>query len=219
MMSIMADRPQVEEMIARSGLNLSLANINSPEQTVIGGKQDQILRMEEYLSQNGVLFKRLGVSHAFHTELVSQAAESFYSKIKDMVFDVPKTKVMACHRVDFYPDTKDGMSSMPSLLKDQINSVVCFKDAVLKLYEKGVRVFIEAGPSSVLTNLVKVILDGKDVRVVASNSKRKDSVEGYKEALAELFACGMDVYTLPSKKDMGCVRKARKRTINTLPCP
>ncbi|NLP13740.1 MAG: SDR family NAD(P)-dependent oxidoreductase [Clostridium sp.] len=211
LMSIMADRPQVEEMIARSGLNLSLANINSPEQTVVGGKQDQILRMEEYLSQNGVLFKRLGVSHAFHTELVSQAAESFYSKIKDMVFDVPKTKVMACHRVDFYPDTKDGMSSMPSLLKDQINSLVCFKDAVLKLYEKGVRVFVESGSSSVLTNLVKVILDGKDVRVVASNSKRKDSKEGYKESLAELFACGMDVCTLPSKKDMGLRSESEKK--------
>jgi len=34
---------------------------------------------------------------------------------------------------------------------------------VLKLYEKGVRVFVEAGPSSVLTNLVKNILQGKDV--------------------------------------------------------
>ena len=40
LMSIMADRPQVEEMIARSGLNLSLANINSPEQTVVGGKSN-----------------------------------------------------------------------------------------------------------------------------------------------------------------------------------
>ena len=211
LMSIRADSSEVEELIVKSGLNVTVANINSPEQTVVGGKQDQISRMEELLSKNKISYKRLNVSHAFHTEIVSQAAELFYSRIKDTVFSVPKTRVISCHMMDFYPDAKERMSSMPSLLREQMNSPVYFKDAVLKLYEKGVRVFIETGPSSVLANLVRSILEGKDVKVVASNNKRRDSVEGYKQAMAELFVLGMDVCTLPSKKDMGYCLDGEKR--------
>jgi len=53
------------------------------------------------------------------------------------------------------------MALLPSMLKEQVVSSVNFTESVLKLYEKGVRVFVEAGPSSVLTNLVKNILQGK----------------------------------------------------------
>jgi len=92
------------------------------------------------------------------------------------------------------------MALLPSMLKEQVVSSVNFTESVLKLYEKGVRVFVEAGPSSVLTNLVKNILQGKDVKVIASNNKRKNAVDAYKQALAELFACGVDVTVLPSQK-------------------
>jgi len=67
------------------------------------------------------------------------------------------------------------MALLPSMLKEQVVSSVNFTESVLKLYEKGVRVFVEAGPSSVLTNLVKNILQGKDVKVIASNNKRKNA--------------------------------------------
>ncbi|RXE59184.1 type I polyketide synthase [Acetivibrio mesophilus] len=200
MMSIKADRLKVEELIKESGLKVSVANINSPDQTVVGGREEQISKMTEALERNKITYSKLNVSHAFHTELVSGAAESYYEKIKDMVFDVPKAHVMACHRKDFYPEDKEKMKKVPSILKEQIVSSVNFTESVLKLYEKGVRIFVEAGPSSVLTNLVKNILQGKDVKVVASNNKRKNPVDAYKQALAELFAYGMDVSVLPSGK-------------------
>jgi len=49
----------------------------------------------------------------------------------------------------------------------------------------------------------KNILQGKDVKVIASNNKRKNAVDAYKQALAELFACGVDVTVLPSQKAPG----------------
>ena len=50
----------------------------------------------------GDVYKRqvytlLNVSHAFHTELIKEAAEDFYNKIKDLRFNKPKAKIMACH--------------------------------------------------------------------------------------------------------------------------
>jgi len=81
MMSIKADKPKVEELIKESGLKVYVANLNSPEQTVIGGREEQIERM-----QNKITYTKLNVSHAFHTELVANAAERYYEKIKDLWF-------------------------------------------------------------------------------------------------------------------------------------
>lgn len=216
MMSIKADRLKVEELINESDLKkVSVANLNSSDQTVVGGNEEQIDKMAEILDENKITYKKLNVSHAFHTELVSSAAESFYEKIKDIVFDIPKAHVMACHKTDFYPEDKKKMKKVPSMLKEQIVSVVNFTESVLKLYEKGVRVFVEAGPSSVLTNLVKSILEGKDVKVVASNNKRKDPVDAYKQVLAELFVCGMDITVLPSSMAMGHSKVAAETMVKT----
>lgn len=203
MMSVKADKLKVEEIIKEGGLKITIANINSQVQTVVGGSQDEIDRMTELFTKNKITYTKLKVSHAFHTGHVSDAAQNFYNSIKNTVFDVPKSKVMACHIMDFYPDTKEGMNKVPSILKEQIISSVNFTESVLKLYEKGVRLFIEAGPSSTLTNLVKSILEDKDVKVVASDNRRKNSKETYNQALAELFTCGIDVLALPSAKDLG----------------
>ena len=115
---------------------------------------------------------------------------------------------MACHLNEFYSDIAD----MGSLLKDQITSPVNFIDSIEKLYNEGVRVFIESGPSNVLTNLVKNILDNKDVKVVPVNFKGKDSVESFKLAIAALFACGVDVTMVPSHNMFETSRKALVNT-------
>ncbi|MFZ5988671.1 MAG: SDR family NAD(P)-dependent oxidoreductase [Bacillota bacterium] len=218
MVSVKADKSRVEDIIKENGFRVDIANINSPEQTVVGGNQEEIDKMAEFLGQNKITHTKLNVSHAFHTSLTSDAAESFYNKIADIRFNVPGSKVMACHLVDFYPDIKDRMNEIPSILKEQIISTVNFTDSILKLYEKGVRIFVEAGPSSILTNLVKNILSGKDVKVIASNNRKKDPVEAYKLALAELFTSGIDICTIPSIQDLviGTGRDKPAQTLNNL---
>jgi len=62
---------KVEELIKESGLKVYVANLNSPEQTVIGGREEQIERMAQILEQNKITYTKLNVSHAFHTELVA----------------------------------------------------------------------------------------------------------------------------------------------------
>lgn len=203
MVSVKADKIKVGEMIQDSGSKVSIANINSYEQTVVGGTDDEINKFSEYLSKNNVVHTVLKVSHAFHTDLTKRAADSFFDKISNIKFEVSKTKVMACHLVDFYPDTRQQLKDMPELLKNQILSSVNFVDSINKLYDIGVRLFIETGPSTVLTNLVRSILQDKDVKVISTNNRKKDSGEVYHNALAELFAYGVDICTIPSKEILG----------------
>jgi len=202
MVSVKESADKVDELIKDSGAKVSIANINSPEQTVVGGDSEQIAVFVEYLSRKGLKFTELNVSHAFHTDIVTKAADEFEESIKDIKFSSPKCKVMACHMADFYNNVSE-LEKMPEILKQQILSPVQFTQSVLKLYESGVRVFIETGPSNVLTNLVKTILSDKDVKIVNIDSKNKSSSETFRQALAILFAHGVDVSYVPANSVLG----------------
>lgn len=203
MVSINATQAEVNRMIRATKLRITVANINSPEQTVVGGQSGEMDKFVKYLQREKITHTVLKVSHAFHTQLTQKAAESFYQKISPIRFGLPKAKIMACHRVDFYPDTREALPELPNILRDQIVSPVNFTDSVRKLYDLGVRVFIEAGPSAVLSNLVKSILHGKDVKIIAANHKSKDAIETYQHVLAELFSYGLNICALPSNQLLG----------------
>ncbi|KNY26217.1 type I polyketide synthase [Pseudobacteroides cellulosolvens] len=203
MLSIKEKADKVGEIIKSSGFGVSIANINSMDQTVVGGESKEIEKFSEYLNQNGYKTTLLNVSHAFHTSMVSKAADSFYESIKEIKFNNPKFKMVACHLTELYNDLSTGTDDMAAVLKEQILSPVRFAESILMLYDKGVRVFIESGPSNVLTNLVKNILSDKDVKVININNKSKCPVEGFKQALAMLFAHGVELNYVPSNNVLG----------------
>ncbi len=203
MVSVKEKAKKVAQIIKNNGFKVSIANINSPEQTVVGGNSEEIAKFVEFLGKESYKYTELNVSHAFHTDVVSKAADEFWESIKEIKFNSPKYKIMACHLVDFYNNSKSSLDKMQDTLKEQILSTIKFTDSVQKLYEEGVRVFIEAGPSNVLTNLVKAILSDKDVKIVNIDSKSKSSVETFKQAMAILFAHGVEVNYVPSNNILG----------------
>lgn len=202
MISVKADRETVEGIIREFDSHLFIANLNSPEQTVVGGTNGAIEELDKVLSDKKIIHTVLSVSHAFHTPIIAEAAEAFYQQISGLQFSAPRTKVVANHLQEFYPETVKGLKGMGKILKEQIVSSVRFTESIEKLYNEGVRVFVEVGPSTVLTNLVRKILDGKAVKVISTNPKGKDAVESYHQALAELFSLGVGVRPAPSQANL-----------------
>ncbi|MFP4015581.1 MAG: beta-ketoacyl synthase N-terminal-like domain-containing protein, partial [Halanaerobiales bacterium] len=209
MLSIKLNSDEVSKILEENNFYISISNINSPEQVVVGGVEEEINRLAEYLDNNNIKYILLNVSHAFHTELVQESADNFYSEIKDFKFYPPNAKLISCNRVDFYSEIGERPAEVPGMLKEQITSSVNFVDSILKLYEEGVRLFIETGPSSVLKNLVGKILVDKDIRVIAADNKSKDSVEAFNHTLAELFTCGIDISEIPTGDILGMVDEER----------
>jgi acyl transferase domain-containing protein/NAD(P)-dependent dehydrogenase (short-subunit alcohol dehydrogenase family) len=198
MVSIKADRKAVEKLLNDLKLEVYIANLNSPDQTVVGGGDSAVDQLDQALATQKIPHTTLNVSHAFHTPLVADAAAEFYRQIVDLPFAVPRAKICANHLQSFYPETPKALKGTAQILQDQIVSPVRFAESIAALYEKGVRVFVEVGPSTVLTNLVKKILENKPVRVIATNPKRKNGVDAYYQALAELFTLGVNVRMVPS---------------------
>jgi acyl transferase domain-containing protein len=77
-----------------------------------------------------------------------------------------------------------------SELAAQIGSPVRFMDEIEAMYEAGVRVFIEAGPGTVLTRLIDAILDGRPHLAVPCEDRPEAGLRGLLRALAALATAG-----------------------------
>jgi NAD(P)-dependent dehydrogenase (short-subunit alcohol dehydrogenase family) len=89
-----------------------------------------------------------------------------------------------------YPGTPDEIRAM---LAEHVAGSVRFADEVREMYEAGVRVFVEAGPGRVLTQLVGRILGDRPHRAIATDVPGEHGVQRFLLAVAELAVAGFDV--------------------------
>ena len=150
-------------------------NYNSPAQTVIAGEQSAVSKAAEALSGAGARCIPLKVASAFHSELMREASEEFYSKIKDVKFNAPSVK--------FYSNVLGtDFSDMPSLLAKHIVSPVKFTSEMAEMSKDGFDTFIELGPNKVLTGLVKKTLKEATALNIENNATLEKALEELKKA-------------------------------------
>lgn len=146
-------------------------NYNSPDQTVIAGETEFVNEAVSELKKLGARAVILKVSSAFHSNLMSSAADEFYNSIKNLNFKTPTVKyysnVTGAELTDF--------SDMPSLLAKHIVSPVKFTDELNNMYESGFDTFIELGPNKVLSGLVRKTI--KTATVL--NIENKETLENF----------------------------------------
>lgn len=153
------------------------ANYNSPEQTVIAGETTAIDEAIEKLSALKARCVKLAVSAAFHTKLMSGAAEEFKAAVGGFNFSAPKCDFYS----NLYGKKLEDFSDMPSYLAAHICSPVKFVDELNAMNDSGIDTYIELGPNKVLTGLVKKTWRG----AAAYNIENCETLE---KALAALKA-------------------------------
>lgn len=72
-----------------------------------------------------------------------------------------------------------------------------FDDTVRRMHADGYRMFVEVGPRSVLTSLVREALRGCDFSAICSNTIHRPGLVQFQHALAQLAAFGVAVDTSP----------------------
>ena len=181
---------EIVEKIKEWGSNVVVANYNSPHQIVLSGSLEEITKLEEKLKEFGnIPFQRLHVSTAFHSPLMEKAREPFFQFLKDVAFKEPHVSIYSNVDADVYPGS---IEDIKNILSKQITNSVKFADEVRKMYDDGVRCFIEVGPNSVLTNLVKQCLADKDDYVAVNTLKKGESeIEHFWNALGLLAVKGI----------------------------
>ncbi|MCX4977902.1 type I polyketide synthase [Streptomyces sp. NBC_00620] len=194
MAAVAGGEPEVAAALAEAGLAGSVvtANRNSPRQTVISGPTEDVLTAVERLRAQGLSAKRIPVACAFHSPLVAAAGETFAKVLSDVPIDVTDFPVWSNRTAEPYPETPEAIRAE---LAAQIGAPVRFADQIEAMYEAGARLFVEAGPGSVLTRLVGRILGDRPHRTVALEDGPRTGLTGFLGALAQLAVAGADIRT------------------------
>jgi [acyl-carrier-protein] S-malonyltransferase len=150
---------------AAEGDVVSPANINGAGQVVIAGSKAAVQRASERAKARGA--KRaipLAVSAPFHCALMKPAEDRLAPELRALSVRDPRVPVVA--NVDALPKS-DAKSAIDALVR-QVSSPVRWEDVVRRLASEGVTTYVEVGPGTVLTGLVKKI--HKDAQVFSFGS-------------------------------------------------
>lgn len=148
------DGDTVAAALAELGADtIDVANFNSARQTVISGLKDDIEKFAPQLKDKGA--KRvvmLRVSGAFHSRYMKPAADEFGEFLRDFNFGRLKVPCIANCSAKAYTDDSISLN-----LVSQMYNSVRWIDTIRELREMGADTFIEVGPGSVLSGLVRQI--------------------------------------------------------------
>lgn len=130
------------------------ANHNSELQIVISGDEAGVQAASALAAQKGGKAIALPVSGAWHSPLVADAVPDFAAVMEKIPFQNPAGKIF--FNVTAAPESDPG--AIRSIMSRQIASMVRWYDTILSMRQQGVTTFIEIGPKTVLTGLLKKIL-------------------------------------------------------------
>ena len=139
---------------AAEGEVVSPANFNGAGQVVIAGHAGAVERAASLSKERGARKAiPLPVSAPFHCRLMEPAAERLAVDLKATQFS--KLKIPLITNVDAAP-ILDGAQARDALER-QVASPVRWEASVQKLVQEGVNRFVEVGPGTVLSGLVRKI--------------------------------------------------------------
>ena len=170
-----------------------VANVNSPNQSVLSGSTQAIAAAREACAQEGLRTVDLPVAAAFHSPLVEAAQAPFSGSVAKITFAPSDIPVYANLSAAPYPDDS---AAAADLLGRQLTGTVRFKEVVERLYADGVRTFVEIGPKGALSGLVRdTLADRDDVsRITLDRSYgKKAGIHDLAHAIAHLAVLGADI--------------------------
>ena len=176
MAAILGLDDEAVETLCRKILGVWPANYNCPGQIVVSGEDDAV---EECCAEAENLGARraikLKVSGAFHSPLVAGAARRLRPAVDKIRFVEPIAPFMSTVTARVEPATR-----IASLLIDQLTAPVKFTQAAHALVRDGVTTFVEVGPGTVLSGLIKRI--DRSVRAFSINDLA--SLDAVQESLS-----------------------------------
>ena len=145
---------------AAAGEVVAPANMNGAGQVVIAGTKSAVERAGARAKELGARrVVPLPVSAPFHCALMKPAEERLAPELRALPAQNPRIPVVA--NVDASPK-RDGASAIEALVR-QVSSAVRWEDSVRRLASDGVTAYVEVGPGTVLTGLIRKIHREADV--------------------------------------------------------
>lgn len=164
MAALSCDQAQAESAIAAlAPSSLQLAVINHSRQTVASGRRAELLALGEHLAQQGVTATLLKSRYPYHCRMLAAAVGPFAVGIDSLRAGPLRQRLFSPADGRYHQDGDAVLRQLPLHLVRRLD----FQGGVRKLYERGVRTFVQCGAGDALAKIVRRALDPQpDLRCV-----------------------------------------------------
>ncbi|WP_407937972.1 SDR family NAD(P)-dependent oxidoreductase [Micromonospora rifamycinica] len=191
MVSVQATEEQVRPLLAGREAQAGLAAVNGPTSVVLSGDEDAVLEIAAALAAAGHRTKRLRVSHAFHSPLMTPMLAEFDRLAQVLSYRPPTIPIVST--VTGRP-VLSGELCDPGYWVRHVRDSVRFADAVRAMADEGVGTFLELGPAGVLSAMGPACLgEDADAAFVPLLRPDQDEETGVVAAVAHAHVRGVPV--------------------------
>ncbi|MFB3827316.1 MAG: beta-ketoacyl synthase N-terminal-like domain-containing protein [Bryobacteraceae bacterium] len=211
-----AERSLLESLVAASGGQVHIALSNCPHQVVLCGTGQGVQNLLRSLEGQPCIVQKLPWARAYHTPWFDAFTGPTLEYFKGVNIAEPAAAVYSCATAGLYPSDPDEVRNLASV---QWAREVRFQDTIERMYQDGVRVFVEAGPRGMLTAFIDDILRGKPHLAAAADVQHRSGLLQLHHLLGQLAAHGvpMRLEALYERRNPQAVEEAEKPRRRTLP--
>ena len=180
---------QAIEAIAPYGDALEISAVNSPASVTVSGEASALGELAEALEAKGVFVRILGLDYAFHSKAMAPLRDEVMAAFAGL-----KPTAGECRFISTVTGAeRDGASLDADYWWNNIRQPVRFGQAVKRLAEDGIDVFLEIGPHPVLAGYLRECLQGADRTILGTLRRSEPEREALWLALARCHAAGVNL--------------------------
>lgn len=190
MVSVEASRADIERLLVPYAGSVSIAATNGPSTTVVSGDTEAVRSLLSTLEARGLEALPLPVNYAFHSHQVDHAKAELVSALHGLVPRKASVRFMSTVNAAWQgSDDELDCEYWGRNMREEVR----FADAVRALHADGFDVFVEIGPSPVLSGLIRRSLDGGKVDVAHTLERGSHDRKAILATLAALRFAGVPV--------------------------
>jgi acyl transferase domain-containing protein len=197
-----------------------ISHDNCPHQVVACAAAPALERLHQAASRAGILTHALPFRIGMHTPYFLPMMAVHAAIARAASFTPPRCAVYSATTAAQYPP---GEERVQAVVIDHMVKPVRFRELIDRMYEDGVRVFVQAGSGS-LVQFVEDTLRGRPHVAVSASSGRSSGLEQLQRVLCSLWLQGAEVAwerlvpdaaseTRESKREDRSTRTARDRSV------
>ncbi len=190
MLSVRAPQQQLRQLLTS---DLAMAAVNSPSLCVVAGSGESIQALEQTLTAQNIVSRKLRTSHAFHSPMVDPILEPLVERFSEMRLSAPNMPYVSTLTGEWITAKE---TTNPEYWARHARETVQFSSAVQRLQKEQSWCVLEVGPGQALTALTRQHGDSPNALTAVASmpdvSARQPEMATIMSALGRMWLCGIE---------------------------
>lgn len=183
------DPSYIASMVTKSDGELYVSMDNCPNQVILCGTESATKNAYELLKKKGAICNFLPYDRAYHTPwFKAESGRDTTGFFERAPIRPPQVDIYSYTTAQLFPRDTDKIRK---ILVDQWALPIRFRETIEKMYDDGVRIFVEVGPKGNLTGFVEDTLRRRPYVAVPTNLSTRSGITQLNQSIGLLAAHGV----------------------------